>query len=503
MMRNIRILLAISLFSMGSAFGQTTNGEILLDTGNLTVIRLHGTHSERGYAYGYLMADKIIDMYTGYILPQFGSYISLAQTLIAQGTHFNIHQEYVDEAIGVVNGMADAGADTTGISYIDMLVANCLLDIRSMGGLKHKISGPGCSSLVDWGDATVGTSLSGSPVVARHLDWSTNAVLVRNNVIVVHIPSEADEQPWLLIGYAGQMSALSGLNSSGLSVFQHQLSDFIGSPVSNMGYIPIWFCIREALEKKDPNGDGNSDVLDVKHVVSQSVNGFADGYILVACANPDSVADSLTALVAELAPVAPVHTFRGNEFPDSIPGDNLYAANYEIKRNNHYHFCSRYNNVIGAIGSGVLLGIHENWTLMRDYSSQSGVNVQFMQYAPAEKMLAVSVYKNYTNACLQQPSTFDTDTLFEISTEIKVQQLNTGEIIIHPNPASDFFSLKNLTENTTIHALRIYDQQGREVAVFTDVLWGKRINIDFLPKGKYIIVVETDSGKMTGKLVVY
>ncbi len=84
----------------------------------------------------------------------------------------------------------------------------------------------GCSSLISWGDATIGTDLDGKSVISRQLDWGVNSDLVNNQIICIHLPSEIDEQNWIGIGFAGMFSVLSGFNQD-VGVFQHMMNDYI------------------------------------------------------------------------------------------------------------------------------------------------------------------------------------------------------------------------------------------------------------------------------------
>jgi hypothetical protein len=153
--------------------------------------------------------------------------------------------------------MDSAGTNQADIDYIDVLVFNSFLDIAKLLGVTFRNSPMGCSSLMDWGDATSGTDLDGKSVISRHLDWDPASALVSNQIMAIHIPSEADEQPWLLIGFAGHIFALSGLNESGLSAFMNVLSDFYGNAQHNKAYEPIWLTIRKLLESTDFNNDGH------------------------------------------------------------------------------------------------------------------------------------------------------------------------------------------------------------------------------------------------------
>ncbi len=300
-------------------YSQNVQGVLLSDTGNISIIKVWGTHIERGFATGYLLGEKIKSIYTGYIVPAFGSYLSTAKTIVEQGQHLKFDSVYIEEAKAVVNGMSFAGIDVSGFDYRDVLVANSFLDLQNLSYFQNLQLDNGCSSLMSWGEATIGTELEGKSVIARHLDWSANASIINNQAMVIHVPSEADEQPWLLIGFAGQISVLSGVNSSGLSAFQHMLSDFSGAGTLNKAYEPVWFSLRKALEKKDFNNDDQQNVFDIKDVLLQNQNGYADGYIVTALASSEAIEDSLIAMVAELAPNLLRFSYRGNEYADNMP----------------------------------------------------------------------------------------------------------------------------------------------------------------------------------------
>jgi hypothetical protein len=485
-MRHFIFLMIFVVFA--SCQSQSQNGVVVSTTGNITIIKVWGTHYERGYAVGYLLADKIYNIYTGYIAQQFGSYLSSAKTIIQQGQSFTVDQKYIDEAQGIYAGMVAAGVNTTGLDYLDILVANTFLDLSNFPFTK-KVEGPGCSSLMSWGDATNGTSLNGRSVISRHLDWSASSYLVNNQVMVIHFPSEANEQPWLLIGFAGQMGVLSGLNNSGLSIFQHQLSDNSAQGQVNLHYVPIWLSARNAIESSDYNNDGVNNTSDVRDALLASANGYADGYIITSLAPSTSGNDSLIAMVAELAPNAPYFTFRSNTYSDSIPGDNLYAANYEIKRNNHRHYCSRYLGIVNNIGVGTGMGQAENWNIMRDHSNSGSGNIQFMQVIPEDRQLYLSVY-NSSAAYLHTPVLYDLNELFEMPTNISSDK--SSKMTLYPNPTRGVVKL-NFPEK--LFDIFISDVKG-EIVYSKLNQTDKNIQVDAIKKGIYLIKVVGNSGSV-------
>ena len=217
-MKKTLIILTIFLFSIQANYSQTQiNGELVADTLNFKVLKVWGTHYERGFAYGYLVGDQMIDLYGNYLLPMFGSYINLARQVIEDGEDIAIDSIYVNEAKRIVAGIDSANYENkVNFDYIDVLLSNSFLDIFGLMKVRNKnIISPGCSALMSWGDATVSTDLDGESVISRHVDWSEHEAVIRNQIVVAHIPAEEDEQNWIMIGFAGQISALSGVNEHG------------------------------------------------------------------------------------------------------------------------------------------------------------------------------------------------------------------------------------------------------------------------------------------------
>jgi hypothetical protein len=489
------LFLAFVFYTSSCVKAQPVQGVVLLDSLNLKVVKVFGTHQERGYAYGYLLGQDIHQMLAGYIKPIFGSSYANAKALVVAGNDLQIEARFVTEAQAVIDGMNAAGSNISGLDVNDLLLGNCMLDVMALMGMK---AGMGCSSLMSWGDATLGTPLNGKSVISRHLDWQVNSTLIANQVMVIHQPSEAGERPWLLIGFAGMMSALSGVNED-LGIFQHMMDDYTSTAVHNQHFTPVWFAMRDALELDDYNNDGFNDVQDVKASLLASSNGFAEGYLISALAR-NNADDERVAMVAELTPTTPLHTFRSNLLPDSIPGDNLYTANWQIGRNNALHFCPRYNGIRNHIGTGTLIGLPQNWALLRDWSHLSN-NIQFMQFSPEENHLCVSMRMG-TAAYLNDSLGFDLDVLLNqavgMPENTKIQGLR-----IQPNPVSTSLIISGLSTIKNASGIRISDFAGRQVAAYplnssSDSL---EIPVSRLKAGAYTLEVSGDQVKETIRFI--
>ena len=119
-----RILPVILLFFALAGKAQPVQGVVLLDSLNLKVVKVFGTHQERGYAYGYLVGTDIHQLMNNYIKPIFGSSYATAKNLLTAGNDLNIDPRFVTEAQGIIDGMNAAGSNTSGLDAQDILVGN-------------------------------------------------------------------------------------------------------------------------------------------------------------------------------------------------------------------------------------------------------------------------------------------------------------------------------------------------------------------------------------------
>ncbi|OPZ95557.1 MAG: hypothetical protein BWY70_01974 [Bacteroidetes bacterium ADurb.Bin408] len=215
-----------------------------------------------------------------------------------------------------------------------------------------------------------------------------------------------------MIGFAGQISVLSGINKSGLCVFLHMLSDYEEKniPLPIKPFEPLSFTLRRAIERKDYNNDGKNNIEDVKSALNENKQGYAEGFI-VTMLGPTQKTDSLTAAVAELTPTPPYIVYRSNNDEDMLNGCNLYAANSSIKRLNKRNYCKRYSAVSQAVGAGLNMSSSKCWAIMKKYSRLTN-NIQFIQYVPQQKILRLSIYRHGHPASENKPQVFYLKNIF-------------------------------------------------------------------------------------------
>ena len=496
-MKKHLLLLMVVLTLFGNSVIAQVNGEILSDTGNIQVIKVWGNHYERGFAYGYLSGSRIYSMFHNYIMPNYGAMLPMARAIVGNPLLFSFDSIYMVEAQAMLDGMASAGIDTIGYTYLDIFVANCMTDL--LGFYPGSLPTQGCSSLMNWGDATLGTDLNGKSVLAHHLDTDPIDTNITNNqVIVIHIPSEADEQPWALTGTAGQMNAAQGLNMNGVSAFINTVDGF--SAQYYMSYEPLTFALRKGLEKNDFNNDGRHNVNDIRDALSANTNGYASGTVVSAIASSSENEDSLIAMVCEVTPIEPYLTFRYSNYNDNLDGDNLYAANDFIKRNDTLQYCNRYNNVSNTINnsySGQGIGSVENWDIMKTQSTQS-TNLQFIQVIPEDCVLKMAVRHGSNPAYNYDPQVFNFCELFTYDVD-ELAMMQDTKTKLYPNPATDQLTIEfDYTKGSA--TVEVFSVLGQKV-LETEIGQNSNITISHLEAGMYVVKLTQGGITETHRLI--
>lgn len=414
------IILVLGILFSNNIIAQSVNGKID-DSKNIKILTIWGTHQERGFAYGYLLGSQISETIATY------------QKVVSQRELDNLKELYksgilklrfvpniVTEAKAMIDGMNITGTNIHNIDYLELLLINSLFDLKSIHNLP-KVKSFACSALMSWGNATKDTDLDGASVVSRHFDWFNSSEILKNQIIVVHIPSEINEQSWLSIGFAGQIGVTSGINERGVSGFINALPFAGGKGNIDLVYEPVTFALRQALEVKDYNNDGKDNASDIRDFILRNPNGYAEGALIYSMATAKSNTGNEIALIIESTPDFPHFTFRTIDYDDNIPGDNLYVANSLLKKNDRISHGRRNKDVVKAFKKyypeGTKLSSFDNWNLLKEYSQFCMVaniesNIQFMQFIPEKGEIRLSVSYDKTPAYVYDPEVFYLSDLF-------------------------------------------------------------------------------------------
>ncbi|HOD55025.1 MAG TPA: hypothetical protein PKJ08_10895, partial [Candidatus Cloacimonadota bacterium] len=281
-MKKFLIILCLVL-SFISLTARTQNGYLETIDGKL-VLRVKGTHYERGYVQGYLLGNKINNVMNFHIISIFftnsSALYNQARTFFIQ--NFTIEDQYITESQAVIAGMTDSGSNLQlnilgrEMDYIDLLMANSIYELYEYMQLSYT-GYLGCSSLSSWGQSTIGVpDVEGQQIFTRYLDWYLNAGVIQNQVLVIHFPEEPGYQKWLNFGVAGLIGSLSSINEHKVAVFvnvgnhhEHSMGD---------QFKPLLLSLRNAIERDDRNNDGVNNYQDVASEL-QATNKFC-GYII-------------------------------------------------------------------------------------------------------------------------------------------------------------------------------------------------------------------------------
>lgn len=429
-MRKLFFILMIFVISI-PAFAQV-NGFVTNIDGN-NVIKVWGTHYERGYAQGYLLADEMVEVFDEYIIGSMlmGSATNYNLLRNVFNNYFDVNEKYQTEAQGFIAGMTDSGSNMTS-SYLgrdldvtDILICNSIPDLSVYSrNLFNKEFEGGCSSLTSWGDSTIDSELNGDLVITRMLDWTSNITLLSNTIIIVHEPSEEDEQPWLSFGFPGMFAALSGINSSGVAVFQNMGN--VHDRLDDGPFNPILFTTREAIEMIDYNGDEVCNVVDVQSALQEKGSFF--GAIIQSATNAD---EELPVAVFEINDAAGLAT-RTLDDNIQIAGTNLAATNHFRKLYN-VSYCPRYLGLISATNNDSLITPQSSIEYMADNCGVPS-NVHVIQYQPASGTIKLAVADNQP-AYLNDYAEYNLNQLLDLEVANQNDAIAPAtKVAAYPNP---------------------------------------------------------------------
>ncbi|MEA3445482.1 MAG: T9SS type A sorting domain-containing protein, partial [Bacteroidota bacterium] len=193
-------------------------------------------------------------------------------------------------------------------------------------------------------------------------------------------------------------------------------------------------------------------------------------------------------------------TFRDNNYPDNIDGDNLYAANDMVKRNNAQLYCPRYLNVSNEINTnynGQNIGIDDNWNIMKTQSTQN-INLQFIQVVPEDCILKIAVSHDGNPAYQYEPQVFDFCDLF-LTTNIPQTVSNVINIRLFPNPAENELNIeiRNATGRCTVEIFNMLNQK-----IYCSEIENKSsIDISNFAKGIYLAKIYSENFTRTIKFI--
>lgn len=507
----MRKLICITLLGMAVLCpplqAQEVQGDTLTVSGR-QLIYLWGTHSERGFALGYLMGEPIREIFEQYFL---GYYLngSLPGYNYLHGyfsDHFQLEQKYQLEAEGIVEGMLAAGNDPycelleREVDATDILVVNAIVDYAALsrepevGPLPHL----GCSSLSSWGAATMlDPWLQGELVFTRLMDWSPHSVLHANHLLVIQLPSELDEQPWISFTFPGLIGALSAVNASGVGAFLNMGNYHTGSAAELLH--PALLSVRNGIEAADYDQSGQCDPGDpAAALMDQHQRSGVLVHLLDALPGDARIIECNNALGQVL---------RDQADNTVIPGDNLVATNH-FRLLYTPSWCYRYENILDSLLSDPDISATRQWDLLGG-AAGTWSNLHAIQYTPATGRLLWGISSNEQAGYQEVPVEFFLDEL--LSYEAVLQRpvpLPAGiRFELYPNPANGEFRLQFALPEPATVSVAIYNLLGQEVERLLDERCDAGVrSVDWKatdqPSGLYIASLTAGGDRLTLKMLL-
>ncbi len=363
------LLAAGCVLNPGDNGGTKPTGE-LVTIGDTRILRLNGSHFERGYQHGFLAGDLAKRMHHELLLLHLfegnDSLYEFARGFFRQ--HFRVEPKYWDEARGIVQGMLESGAglyDTLlhrTIDTLDILLLSSIEELFNVVELNF-----GCSSLSSWGSATQSdTALKGELIITRHWDYPRFGPMIDGVMLVAHHPSEPSEQNWVGVSWAGTVGSLTAMNDSGVGAFLNygtNYNNYQQNPNLSQHH-PVSLSVRNAIEGKDYNRDGACTAPDVVAAVKEYVPCFGSIIHVVS----STVKDSFALLVeSDNEKGVMIRTAADNTM---IAGNNLAATN-------HYRLlyppiaCERYSAIAESLSVSDEVGFDRNWNILAGAAASS------------------------------------------------------------------------------------------------------------------------------------
>ncbi|MBN2460575.1 MAG: T9SS type A sorting domain-containing protein [Candidatus Cloacimonetes bacterium] len=432
------------------------NGDTLTVEGK-KILKVWGTHDERGYAHGYLMGQQIREVALEYFLGGvFGNnpyYYEETRNYFL--VHFLVEEKYQTEVSSMITGMVDAGVDIYSevlerdLDGTDLFMANSVVDFVALNMYVDTYQF-GCSSMSSWGQSTANDpELQGEPLITRNMDWTPNPVVLDNHLLMVQIPAEENELAWVAFTFSGLIGALSGINEAGISAFMNMGN--INSYDDENQLHPVFLTIRNGLEQCDYNNDGNNDTSDIHAAVEDKLHLSAS--IIHAVDNDD-------ALIIECNNTSGtvVRTVDHNQI---ICGTNLVATN-------HFRllyppvYCDRYQHFADSLSADSCMTIDRSWQVTTGAGGVSH-NLHTIQFVPGSGLIKWSTAKPGHPAYTLPPTLFYLqDLLVPGSTTgdhlISGQEL---DIVVCPNPFGYSTSISFTLPSPQSVILSLYNIKGQ------------------------------------------
>jgi len=220
------------------------------------ILHLWGTHYERGYAHGYLLAEEIPEMFKCTLEMDDIGNISLYNQIKTQLLpKYYFKGKYNQELQGIYDGMVQKLKE---INRLDLLYIPSLgkdMDLEDLKMhqlilevLRYKEIAKSCSGLAIWGDY----SKKGHTILAKSTDFGRGSKdqVCKYHLIVTVDPAENDEVKYFALSWPGFLGTFSaGVNKYGVFVSIIAGDERLPDNMSEGKYITSNIIYKEILEE--------------------------------------------------------------------------------------------------------------------------------------------------------------------------------------------------------------------------------------------------------------
>jgi len=492
---------------LGTGIFAQVNGN-LYQVGDKKILHVWGTHYERGYAQGYLLAEETMQIMYNYFFQtvtysNVTAYNNLKTFMLGR---FAFDPNHLSEATGMVAGVEASGVSTylpaldRNLDANDVLLGNSIVDLRYVRSAEMGLPDLelGCASISSWGSATAADStLNGNLVISRLMDWDRNSYLLANPILIVHHPSEPDEQKWLSFTYPGLIGALSAISENGSAAFLNVAN--VNNYSDDTGLKNILFSIRDGLELLDYNDDGYHSGMDIYESIAD--HRHLSGTLVHTVWENDI--DRFAGIVE--------NNFWGTELRTTVQNEGFMGTNLAVT--NHFRLlynpicCDRYAMIQDSLYLNSSVSAKRQWNLLVGAAGWQN-NLMAIQYIPSLGRVLWANADATSPAFETQAMGFDIHELFSYSTANSehLAPQPSSRISIYPNPMSKGKQLK-IKAPADIRSLSLYNIKGQEIMSqnFSNPAKEQALPIlsENLSGGIYLIRCHMSDGSSTAAKLLY
>jgi hypothetical protein len=377
--------------------GRTQVNGTLSDIDGIPILRVWGTAQERGFAHGFLMADRASQLMDGFLRdgPLARSAGQYETQTLPKLRRMKVDPEHEAEMRGILAGIEQRLGALPQIPFLgrplryeDVLAVNCTGDlIRS-----------GCSSFAAWGALTE----DGQTIGGRNMDWPAIPALLDTQFVLVNVPPpEGGKLGWASVTWPTFVGCLTGMNAEGVTVATHDAGGH--PPSTSAGFTPYGWIFRNALE----SARADTALEDVARAIRAHVCIVGNNMMVTRPSTDGAPGGYVFEFDGDL-PVGGGLTVREHEPADSF----LACTNHFRKRSppiggERYAGLTRTLGRIAASDGKRHVDLGRAWKMMRGVSLEGTLTYHSVVFEPDKRLMHIAFNEGRTSAPWCKKVTFD------------------------------------------------------------------------------------------------